>query len=69
MLNYVLYYNNNNNNNNKTNLSVTHHVYCILGYMFRPLSGHHQAFLEIKSTNAAYMLGFQHVRSICRLDS
>jgi len=27
--------------------------------MFRPLPGHHQAFLRIKSVNAAYMLGFQ----------
>jgi len=28
-------------------------------YMFQPLLGHHQAFLWIKSTNAAYMLGSQ----------
>jgi len=26
---------------------------------FDPLEGHHQAFLGIKSMNAAYMLGFQ----------
>jgi len=33
--------------------------------MFRPLSAHHQAFLRIKSVNAAYLLGFQ----LCWVDT
>ena len=38
--------------------------YCVWNYMFRSLYDHHQAFLRIKSINAGYMLGSQHVASI-----
>jgi hypothetical protein len=39
-------------------MSNTSHLLC-MGYMFWPLPGHHQAFLQIKWVSAAYMLGSQ----------
>ena len=34
-------------------------LYCVLGYMFRSLHDHHQAYLRIRLIDAGYMLGSQ----------